>query len=65
MFSKQDAIDLVSSNLEELLGIKGGSGSKSVEVGEESWVAWEGDWFSMEARVRGVKSMGSEMVDLF
>jgi hypothetical protein len=32
---------------------------------EGGWVAWEGDWFSMNARVRGVKGVGSETVDLF
>jgi hypothetical protein len=60
VFSKQQAIDLVSSNLEELLGL-----DKEEKGLEGGWVAWEGDWFSMDARVRGVKGVGSEMVDLF
>jgi hypothetical protein len=63
VFSKQDAIDLVSENLVELLSLR--EGDKAVGGEEESWVAWEGDWFTMEARVRGVKAMGSEVVDLF
>jgi hypothetical protein len=61
VFSKQDAIGLVSKNLGALLGLDTGD---KVE-GEDSWVAWEGDWFSIDARVRGVKGAGSEMVDLF
>jgi hypothetical protein len=61
VFGKQDAIDLVSSNLEELYGME----KKAVVEGEESWVAWEGDWFSIDARVRGVKAAGSVSVDLF
>lgn len=60
MFSKQQAIDLVSSNLQELLGL-----DKEEKGLEGGWVAWEGDWFSMNARVRGVKGHGSEVVDLF
>jgi hypothetical protein len=64
VFSKQQAIDLVSANLEELLGL----GKKEAIQGEGlegAWVAWEGDWFSMNARVRGVKGSDSEVVDLF
>ena len=60
VFSKQQAIDLVSSNLEELLGL-----DKDVKGLDGGWVAWEGDWFTMNARVRGVKGSGSEVVDLF
>lgn len=65
VFSKQDAIDLVSTNLEELLGLKDGSVMAGDDSQEASWVAWEGDWFSLEARVRGVRAQGSETVDLF
>ena len=64
VFSKQQAIDLVSGNLEHLLSVKS-KGSESTNWEDESWVAWEGDWFSMEARVRGVRSQGSNKVDLF
>ena len=60
VFSKQQAIDLVSSNLEELLGL-----DKDVKGLDGGWVAWEGDWFTMNARVRGVKGLRSEVVDLF
>jgi hypothetical protein len=60
VFSKQQAIDLVSTNLEELLGLKVDDFGR-----DNSWVAWEGDWFSINARVRGVKALGSETVDLF
>ena len=60
VFSKQQAIELVSSNLEELLGL-----DKDVKGLDGGWVAWEGDWFTMNARVRGVKGSGSEVVDLF
>jgi hypothetical protein len=65
VFSKQQAIDLVSFNLEELLGLKVDDGPSSLSGREKSWVAWEGDWFSINARVRGVKALGSETVDLF
>ena len=64
VFSKQQAIELVSTNLESLLGVKAKSVDSEMEE-SGSWVAWEGDWFSMEARVRGVRSEGSETVDLF
>lgn len=63
IFSKQQAIDLVSTNLEHLLGVK--EHKTEDAASEESWVAWEGDWFSLEARVRGVRSYGSDKVDLF
>lgn len=70
VFSKQQAIELVSTNLEQLLGVKSKSDKSSkLDMQEgaegESWVAWEGDWFSLEARVRGVRSEGSGTVDLF
>ena len=65
VFSKQAAIDLVSFNLEELLGLKNDDGPSSSFGREKSWVAWEGDWFSIDARVRGVKALGSDLVDLF
>jgi hypothetical protein len=75
IFSKQQAIDLVSANLEHLLGVKTKTKEESEDEKsgidlaeaeyEASWVAWEGDWFSLEARVRGVRSEGSDQVDLF
>jgi hypothetical protein len=56
---------LVSKNLEELLGLS--DRKAGVTLGEEgaSWVAYEGDLFSMEGRVRAVKAHGSATIDLF
>lgn len=73
VFTKQAALDLVSSNLEELLGLKDRQGkedavkSVSEEEGEgKSWVAWEGDLFGGGfGRARAVKSVGATRVDLF
>lgn len=64
-FTKQTALDLVSKNLEELLGLS--DRKAGVTLGEEgaSWVAYEGDLFSMEGRVRAVKAHGSATIDLF
>lgn len=66
VFSKQGAIDLVSGNLEELLGLKDGQSASAPDENEKSWVAWEGDLFSGAfGRVRAVRSRGAEKVDLF
>lgn len=62
VFSKTQALDLVSSNLDILLGLKDAQAVKSEGA---SWVAWEGDWTSLSGRVRAVKAEGAEMVDLF
>ena len=62
-FSKQDALDLVSSNLEELLGLN--DGKTSIAAGDKGWVAYEGDLFGFGGRVKAVRSEGSDMVDLF
>ncbi|KAK4684354.1 hypothetical protein P7C73_g5825, partial [Tremellales sp. Uapishka_1] len=48
VFSKQSALDLVSSNLEELLGLNEGKTAGG-------WVAYEGDLFGFGGRVRAVK----------
>lgn len=62
-FSKQSALDLVSSNLEELLGLNDGAGKLDDE--ERGWVAYEGDVFGFGGRVRAVRGDGAERVDLF
>jgi len=54
---------LVSSNLEELLGLN--DGMESVQEGEKGWVAYEGDVFGFGGRVRAVRGFGIETVDLF
>ena len=55
VFSKKDAIDLVSTNLEELLGLG--------DLGEaRGWVAYEGDMFGFGGVVRAVKSATNEGV---
>lgn len=55
--SKSQAMDLVSANLDKLLGIKTGE--------HQGWVAWEGDIFSMQGKVRAIRGEGSSRVDLF
>ncbi len=62
-FTKQSALDLVSSNLEELLGLK--DGKEDVTEMEKGWVAYEGDMFGFGGRVRAVRGEGAEKVDLF
>nr|XP_031860080.1 uncharacterized protein CI109_004444 [Kwoniella shandongensis]KAA5527152.1 hypothetical protein CI109_004444 [Kwoniella shandongensis] len=57
-FTKSSALDLVSKNLDELLGL-------DLEGGKKGWVAYEGDLFGFESRVRGVKGYGNGQVDLF
>lgn len=58
VFNKSSALDLVTTNLEKVLGLKPSS-SKG------SWVAYEGDMFTMEGRVRAVRGEGKDVVDLF
>ncbi|KAL1409547.1 hypothetical protein Q8F55_003531 [Vanrija albida] len=53
VFSKRDAIALVTTNLEELLGLNDGA-----EVASTGLVAYEGDFFSLHARVRGIMPPG-------
>lgn len=63
VFSRQDAIDLVSTNLVEVLGLKDGlQANEAVDLG---FVAYEGDMFSFEGRVRAVRSPGQDTMDLF
>ncbi|KAL7420676.1 hypothetical protein Q5752_004627 [Cryptotrichosporon argae] len=61
VFSKQDAIDLVSANVEELLGIEPSAAAGA----DRSWVAFEGDVFGFDGRVRAVRSKGAKEVALF
>ena len=67
IFSKAEAMDLVSKNLETLLGLneRGSQDVKDVKEDGTGWVAWEGDWTTFEGRVRGVKGAGSGEVHLF
>ena len=55
--SKSQAMDLVSANLDKLLGLKSGE--------QQGWVAWEGDFFSLQGKVRAIRGEGSTGVDLF
>ncbi|WOO79550.1 uncharacterized protein LOC62_02G003073 [Vanrija pseudolonga] len=59
VFSKRDAIALVTTNLEELLGLNDGA-----EVASSGIVAYEGDFFSLHARVRGVVGPGGGAMHL-
>lgn len=62
VFTKSDALALVSSNLDILLGLK--DSSAKVDEGAKGWVAWEGDWTGFGGRVRAVRAEGSGVVDL-
>ncbi len=60
VFDKASALDLVTTNLEKVLGVKSSSTKRKA-----SWVAYEGDMFTMEGRVRAVRGEGKDAVDLF
>lgn len=60
-FSKDQAIALASSNLAELLGLHDGEGAS--ERGD--WVAYEGDFFGIDGRVRAISNPAGDVVDLF
>ncbi|ODN78842.1 hypothetical protein L202_04386 [Cryptococcus amylolentus CBS 6039] len=62
VFSKSSALALVSGNLEELLGL---NDAYKAREEEKAWVAYEGDMFGFEGRVRGVRGFGKEEIDLF
>ncbi|BEJ10967.1 hypothetical protein CspHIS471_0103890 [Cutaneotrichosporon sp. HIS471] len=63
-FSRQDAIDLVSANLVDVLGLN--DGLRATEQGVDlGFVAYEGDMFSFEGRVRAVRAPGQDAMDLF
>ena len=59
-FTKSEAIGLVSSTLAELLGL-----DERENVKANGWVAYEGDFFNLDARVRAVSSPDGQSVDLF
>lgn len=64
IFSRQDAIDLVSANLVDNLGLNDAykaTGGDGVDLG---FVAYEGDMFSFEGRVRAVRGPGQEAMHL-
>lgn len=63
IFSKSSALALVSDNLEELLGLN--DNTKALREDEKAWVAYEGDLFGFEGRVRGVRGYAKDEVDLF
>jgi hypothetical protein len=61
-------MDLVSKNLETLLGLheRASDDVSGEERAEETgWVAWEGDWATFGGRVRAVKGAGVREVHLF
>lgn len=59
VFSKKQAVDLVSGNLEKLLGLD--LKSKA----DTGFVAYEGDFFSFQGRVRASRAPGQEDMHLF
>lgn len=68
VFSKTDALALVSTNLDVLLGLHLGKASVPTLTSEEKpkagWVAWEGDWTGFGGRVKAVRAEGSDVVDI-
>lgn len=63
IFSRQKALDLVSTNLEDLLGLN--DNSKGLQDKQDlGWVAYEGDMFELHSRVRAVRAPGQNSVDL-
>jgi imidazolonepropionase-like amidohydrolase len=61
VFSRQQALDLVSSNLEELLGLNDGD---ELAAQDRDWVAYDGDMFTLQSRVRAVRPAGADYVHL-
>ncbi|ORY35366.1 hypothetical protein BCR39DRAFT_509101 [Naematelia encephala] len=61
VFTKSDALSLVSKNLEELLGLEDGVKARAES---KSWVAWEGDVFGFEGRVKAIRAQGADHVDM-
>ncbi|ORY32152.1 hypothetical protein BCR39DRAFT_479328 [Naematelia encephala] len=57
VFDKFSALSLATGNLRTLLGLSDDSA--------DDWVAWEGDVFSIQGRVRAVKAPSRARVDLF
>lgn len=53
----------MSNNLEELLGLN--DNANALRGNEKAWVAYEGDLFGFEGRVRGVRGYAKDEVDLF
>jgi hypothetical protein len=60
VFNKASALDLVTTNLEKLLGLEPSAGKA-----QSSWVAYERDMFTMQGRVKAVRAEGKDTVDLF
>jgi hypothetical protein len=60
VYSKATALDLVTSNLRDLLGF---IATSSVE--DASWVAFEGDPFALQATVKAVRGEGRAHVNVF
>lgn len=60
VFSKKQAVDLVSGNLQKLLGLD--THNKAADTG---FVAYEGDFFSFQGRVRAARAPGAEHMHLF
>jgi hypothetical protein len=66
VFSQQQAIDLASVNVEALLGLSADTSTSVSSSGAgRSWVAWEGDFFGYDSRVRAVRAEGRQVIDLF
>jgi hypothetical protein len=60
VFSKATALDLVSTNLEQLLGL-----STVAAAEDASWVAFEGDPFALQATVKAVRGEKRSFVNIF
>lgn len=59
VFSKKQAVDLVSGNLERLLGLD------LKNKADTGFVAYEGDFFSFQGRVRAARPPGADEMHLF
>jgi hypothetical protein len=62
VFTKSDALALVSTNLDILLGLGEREGGGRRDSGRRGWVAWEGDWTGLGGRVRAIRSEGAGVV---
>ncbi|WWC90877.1 uncharacterized protein L201_005814 [Kwoniella dendrophila CBS 6074] len=66
IFTKRDSIDLISKNLEYLLGLSSSlNPSSNNGNGRKGWAAHRGDPFEFGSRVISVKGYGNDQIDLF
>jgi hypothetical protein len=60
VFSKAAALDLVTTNLERMLGL-----STTTSTEKAGWVAFEGDPFALQATVKAVRGEERPYVNIF